>query len=329
MTFNSLLPFAPKSLLFAPLEGITDALYRTVIMKLYPEWARFSTDFLRVPTSGKYPRSKFIEHLGYDIYQNPDLFRKTAFQIITTEKAQTHPVLDALTELGVTHLDLNLGCPSRTVINHGGGSYLLTDLRALKNILITIRAHWSGPFTVKMRIGMSDDSLFDETLSLIEGEGVDAITLHARTRNQLYAGRADWNFIKRAVQQVKIPVIGNGDIWTSDDVTACLNETGCHSVMIGRGALKTPWMPRLMGPQGELEVRRTQLPIYYETLATHFQKAGNADLVVLKRLKSLSRYTLEDFPDGNLWKTKLLRSQSLAEFFEVLKKAIVTSEDQI
>ncbi len=326
MTFISSLPFAPKSLLFAPLEGITDALYRSLIMKLYPEWSRFSTDFLRVPTSGKYPRKKYIEHLGQDIYQDPILLKKTTFQILTTEKAETPWVLESLAELGITHIDLNLGCPSRTVMNHGGGSYLLSDLSALKKVLVTIRGHWSGLFTVKMRIGMHDDTLFDETLGLIEGEGIDAITIHARTRNQLYSGRADWTFIKRAVQRVSIPIIGNGDIWTIEDVQACLEETGCHSVMIGRGALKTPWLPQL-GKQDPIKERCANLLRYYKALQAHFRHAGVGPDRVLKRMKSLSRYTLEEFLNGDYWKSKLLRSQSLAEFFEVLENAILASKE--
>ncbi|MBI2519999.1 MAG: tRNA-dihydrouridine synthase family protein [Bdellovibrio sp.] len=328
MTYVDSLPFAPNSLLFAPLEGITDSLYRTVIMKLYPQWARLSTDFLRLPTSGKYPRNKYIEHLGHSIYQDPELLRKTTFQIMTTAKAKTPSMLETLAELGITHIDLNLGCPSRTVINHGGGSYLLSDLLDLKTVLSTIRSCWSGLFTVKMRIGMCDDSLFDETLTLIEGEGVDAITLHARTRNQFYSGRADWNFITRAVQQVRIPVIGNGDIWTIKDVHDCLRETGCHSVMIGRGALKTPWLPRLTNSHSpDLQERRTELLTYYGTLSEHFHEAGYTGESILKRMKSVSQYTMEDFPDHVFWKNKLLRSRSLAEFFEVLEKVILVSKE--
>ncbi len=329
MTLNSLLPFPPRSLLFAPLEGMTDGHYRQVAMRLYPEWARFSTDFLRIPTNGKYSRNKYLEHLGAAIHQNPALLEKTIFQIITTEKAQTSLALETLAELGISHLDLNIGCPSRTVINHGGGCYLLGNLSALKNVLATIRNHWSGLFTVKMRIGIHDDSLFDETLKIIEGSGVNAITVHARTRDQLYKGRADWRFIKRAVDVVKIPVIGNGDIWTVEDVNNCLNETGCHSVMIGRGALKTPWLPQVIGSNANFQIRCLHLPEYYQALSSHCLAEGDDATKVLNRLKSLSRYVFDDFAHCDLLKTQLMRSNSLNVFFEILEKAIVTSGERI
>jgi tRNA-dihydrouridine synthase len=97
-----------------------------------------------------------------------------------------------------------------------------------------------------MRIGYKDDNTFLDCIKLFEDEGVQAITIHARTRDQLYKGIADWSYIKQAVQATSLPIIGNGDIWTISDVKNIFEMTGCHSIMLGRGALKTPWMAKIL-----------------------------------------------------------------------------------
>lgn len=320
--------FPKKSLLFAPMEGITDEPYRIAMLKSFPEWDQFFTDFLRVPTVGKVTEKMILEHYGERIYKSPEWRKKNSFQILTTPRAQTELVVDILESLKIDHLDLNLGCPSKKVNSHYGGAYLLSNHDALKKILDDIRSRFSGHFTVKMRIGYRDDKNFTESLKLIEDAGVEAITLHARTRDQLYKGVADWKYIKEAVETINIPLIGNGDIWIAEDIENIFNETKCHSVMLGRSALKTPWLAKIYkeylfdgGYIDEtylLYERKKHLEVYFESLLAEYKEVEWHDNLILKRFKSFSRNLFDDYEDFESIRGLFLRSESLGEFLDHL-----------
>lgn len=320
--------FAKKSLLFAPMEGITDEPYRIAMLKAFPEWDQFFTDFLRVPTVGKITEKMIMDHYGPRIHANLSWRKKNSFQILTTPRAQTLAVVEILESLKMHHLDLNLGCPSKKVNSHLGGAYLLSDPKALQNVLKTIRSNFTGHFTVKMRIGYRDDKNFIETLKLIEGEGVEAITLHARTRDQLYKGVADWSYITEAVKNVSVPLIGNGDIWIVEDIEKIFETTKCHSVMFGRSALKTPWLAKLYKEYIEddahidetylLFQRKNYLDLYFETLLREYREVNWHDNLILKRFKSFSRNLFDDYEDFEIIRGRFLRSESLAEFLDHL-----------
>ena len=317
-------PLKKNSLLFAPMEGITDEAYRLAVMKTFPEWDLFSTDFLRVPTEGSFSKKFILEHFGKTAYANQDLRNKTAFQILANEKGNTPLACQQIENLGFKHLDLNLGCPSKRVNQHLGGAYLLSDLRALQKIIKNIRDNYPHHFTVKMRIGYRDDSNFLDCIKLFENEGVDAITIHGRTRDQLYKGIADWKYIKMAAKTTSVPIIGNGDIWSVTDIENIFDYTNCHSIMLGRGALKTPWlaplfkMQNLYNEEELLEVRKKKIPLYFSSLKEEYSKKCSQDALILKRFKSFSRNIFDDFPQNEIVKRKFMRSHSLQEFEENL-----------
>jgi len=148
-------------------------------------------------------------------------------------------------DAGFDLVDLNLGCPAKRVVNCNGGSGLLRDLPLLARIFERVRAAVRIPFTVKIRLGWNDDSIVCvELAKLAEACGLNAVSLHARTREQGYSGQARWEWIAAIKQAVSIPVIGNGDIRTPEDACALIAETGCDAVMIGRAAPANPWIFR-------------------------------------------------------------------------------------
>jgi tRNA-dihydrouridine synthase B len=309
-----------KSLFFAPMEGVTDPNYRIAVMEAFPEWNYFATDFLRVPTNGKLSNKQLIEHFGKNIYLDEKLKNKTIYQILTVEKGQTTTIVNQLDDLDFPWIDLNIGCPSKRVNTHGGGAYLLSDLIALRKIIKSIRENFSKKFTAKIRVGYRDDSNFKEILNVLEGEGVEAVTVHARTRDQLYKGIANWKYIKEAVEICNIPVIGNGDLWTLEDIDKIFKETQCHSIMMARGALKTPWMAKLYQTKQlqDLDFRKAQTNLYFNKLEDQFRNDEQSEEFILKRFKAFSRYIFDDYPQGETLKTNCMRSKSLNEFKDFL-----------
>jgi tRNA-dihydrouridine synthase B len=148
-------------------------------------------------------------------------------------------------DAGFDLVDLNLGCPAKRVVACNGGSGLLRDLPLIETIFKAIRAAVTIPFTVKFRLGWNDKHIVCvELAKLAEDCGLNAVALHARTREDGYTGQARWEYIAAVKDAVRIPVIGNGDIRTPEDAAAMVDATGCDAVMIGRAAPSNPWIFR-------------------------------------------------------------------------------------
>ncbi|MEE2996031.1 MAG: tRNA dihydrouridine synthase DusB [Pseudomonadota bacterium] len=143
---------------------------------------------------------------------------------------------------GASIIDINMGCPVKKIVNKHSGSALMRDLvHARKIIEATVKAV-EIPVTLKMRKGWDEDSLnAPELAKIAENEGIQLITVHGRTRCQMYTGTADWRFIRRVTEAVSLPVVANGDIRNYDDVSEALAQSGAAGVMIGRGATGRPW----------------------------------------------------------------------------------------
>lgn len=141
-------------------------------------------------------------------------------------------------------IDINMGCPvPKVAVKAQAGSALLKDVNKIEKIISAVVKEVNCPVTVKIRSGWDNDSINAvEVAKTIEKAGASAITIHARTRSQGYSGKADWNIIKQVKENVAIPVIGNGDIFSGLDAKRMLDETGCDFVMVGRGCLGNPWL---------------------------------------------------------------------------------------
>ncbi len=140
-------------------------------------------------------------------------------------------------------LDINMGCPVKKVVRSGAGSALLQNPQQIAKVLTAIRKVYPGPLTIKIRSGWDDNSVnFLEVGRIAEGEGIDAITLHPRTRSQGFSGKSQWNHIAELKSALNIPVFGSGDIFTAEDAIEMLEETNCDAVMIGRGGYGNPWL---------------------------------------------------------------------------------------
>jgi nifR3 family TIM-barrel protein len=193
-----------------------------------------------------------------------------AFQLLGSDPDVLGEAARRLEAAGADAIDLNMGCPVPKIVAKGHGAALMRDPLRAAVIFRTIRKAVRVPFTVKIRGGWDDRSLnAPEVARLAQDEGVDAITVHPRTRSQQYTGRAPWDVIASVVAAVSRPVIGNGDVRSREDAAAMVRATGCAGVMIGRGALGAPWIFAAAAPDRDARARiirrhcaliETQLP---------------------------------------------------------------------
>jgi nifR3 family TIM-barrel protein len=166
-----------------------------------------------------------------------------AFQLLGGDAEVLAEAARRLEDAGADGIDLNMGCPVPKIVAKGHGAALMRDPLAAAVIFRTVRKAVRGPFTIKIRGGWDDQHLNAmEIAGIAEEEGIDAVTVHPRTRSQQYTGRAPWEIIAAVVDAVGIPVIGNGDVASRADAEAMVAATGCAGVMIGRGALGAPWI---------------------------------------------------------------------------------------
>ncbi len=172
--------------------------------------------------------------------------RPRSVQVYGSDPMDVGNMVARLVDEGVDHVDLNLGCPVRKVTSHGGGSAIPAKPRLMARLVRAMVANAGDvPVTVKVRLGLDEEVLtFLDAGRVAEAEGAAAIGVHARTAAQLYAGQARWERIAELKAVLRIPVLGNGDIWEAWDALRMMRATGCDGVIVGRGCLGRPWLFR-------------------------------------------------------------------------------------
>lgn len=169
--------------------------------------------------------------------------RPVSVQIFGSDPAYMAGAAEIVASCGASLIDINMGCPTPKIVRNGEGSALMKDPKKAAEIVRSVVARVEVPVTVKMRKGWDEKSVNAVELALaVVDAGAAAITVHGRTRSQFYSGKADWGAIAAVKKAVKVPVIGNGDIWSPADALAMMNVTGCDAIMIGRAALGNPWI---------------------------------------------------------------------------------------
>lgn len=213
-------------------------------------------------------------------------------------------------------IDINMGCPAPKIVNNGDGSKLLCDIDKARSIISACVNATDKPITVKFRMGYSSgEDIAVKFAKMCEQEGASAITIHPRTREQFYSGKADYEVIKRVKQSVNIPVIGNGDVVDEESYKDML-ATGCDAVMIGRGALGRPEIfSELMG----MPSSRSKLDIIKEHIELLRPMYGSERALVTAFRKHLLWY-VSSYYLSTVLKTELMKYESIDEILAALEK---------
>jgi tRNA-dihydrouridine synthase B len=228
---------APLDLRLAPMAAVTNAPFRLVARECGA--GRLTSEELdaRAVVHGNEKTRDLARFLPEE--------RPISLQLLGNDPDILAEAARLLEATGADGIDLNMGCPVPKVVSKGQGAALMRDPLTAAVVFRTMRKAVTGAFTVKVRGGWDDRTInAPEIARIAESEGVDAITVHPRTRAQQYTGRAPWDVIASVVAAVAIPVTGNGDVRSVADAEAMRASTGCAAVMIGRGALGRPWIFR-------------------------------------------------------------------------------------
>ena len=302
--------------ILAPMEGVTDRPFRRLIRTLggcgLTVTEFISSEQLTKDSQRAWRRAEF------DPDEHP-----VSIQIYGRDPDHLAMAAKACEAFGADAIDLNMGCPSKQVTSGCSGSALMKEPEHASRIFKAIRAAISVPFSVKMRLGWDETSInAPEIAQRAEDAGAQMVTVHGRTRMQMYRGQADWSAIAAVSQSVNIPVVVNGDILTVTDAVNALKQSEADAVMVGRGILRDPWLllkitTHLSGQpiyEPSLEERRAHILKYFEILRSETKTEKSA----IGRMKKATGFFTRGLPYGRDVRDQIYHSFSASAVYAAI-----------
>ena len=322
--------FANPVRLLAPMEGLTDPLMRQILTQIATDLGRpydwSVSEFIRV-TQHVLPAHVFYKYVP-ELHNDAKTTSGTPIhvQLLGSEAQLMAENAAYACTLGAPAIDINFGCPAKTVNSHRGGSVLLDEPEVMYEIISAVRRAVPSniPVSAKIRLGYTDTSRMDDIKGAIAASGADWLTIHARTKTQGYKPPAYWDKIQ-SFNNLTIPVIANGEIWTSEQALNCIQKSGTRHLMLGRGAVTRPdLLAQVEKLNGNPVVKDAELS--WQALLNHqirfLQGAAKNDVVLVGRYKQwlgmLSKGYSEALP---LW-TLIKRERNKAAIIETLKNSL-------
>lgn len=293
---------------FAPMEGLTGSLFRKVHYELFPGADRYYTPFIS-PTAEHVFTSRERREILPDITRGiplvPQLLTKNAGDFLWAARA--------LADMGYEEVNLNLGCPSRTVTAKGKGSAMLGDVEALRRFLDELFAGADGlHVSVKTRIGVKDVEEFPDILALYNQYPIRELTIHPRTTKEMYKGLAHRDVFAAAMSATKLPLCYNGDVTVPSEAKEMEDAfPGLQAVMIGRAAVRNLALFRQI--QGGASMRKEELRAFHEAMYAGYRELFDRR-IAMKKMKELWNGLIHNFADSDKIAKKLARSEDVDQF---------------
>lgn len=294
------------------MEGVTNAAVREVLAS-YAPIGLVCTEFVRV-SGGRISRS-YLKRQVEKLAGVP-----LSVQVMGNDPELMAEAASVVADAGADVVDLNLGCPTACAARKGVGAALLKDPELLARLLTTMRRAVPGLLSAKLRAGFDTSDHAVDNARLVEDSGVDYLAVHPRRRIDHYRGSADWRIIAQIRRALAIPVIGNGDIWHADSALRMFEETGVHAVMLGRPALRNPWIFRQIAERlaGREAFRPSgpDLALHLRRLASALGQRAGALESALGPIKEQLGYLCRSLPKATDVQRRLQRLPTLSLLLE-------------
>jgi tRNA-dihydrouridine synthase B len=314
-----ILPGQPLTAL-APMQDVTDLAFMRVIAH-YGAPDYFFTEFFRV-----HAQSRPEKHILRSIDENTT-GRPVFAQLIGEDLGHMARTAEELLRHNVAGIDLNLGCPAPKVYKKNVGGGLLREPGKVAEILATLRAIVPGLFTVKMRIGFDDTANFDRLLELMNEHRVDLLTVHGRTVKEMYRSEVHYDWIAHAAARVRCPLLANGNVTSAARAGAIINETRAAGVMIGRHAIRNPWIFRQcrehFSGQPVTRITLSDVRDYVERLYRATQTAEIPERAHVNKMKKYLNFVGQSVDAAGAFLHDMRRVQSEAELFAVCDRHLL------
>lgn len=314
-------------LYFAPLEGITGYVFRSVYQEFFGGVDAYFSPFISTTQKRKLRNKELNDILpehNREIHLVPQILGNNAEDFLFTA--------EFIAQLGYDTVNLNLGCPSRTVVSKGKGSGFLAKPVALDRFLEEIYQKSPVKISIKTRLGKDEPEEFYELMDIFNQYPVEELIIHPRIQTDFYKNSPNWEMFGEALAKCQMPICYNGDIFSVEDYRRLRGQfPQVHRVMLGRGLLSHPGLAERLrqeesGGQGGHPVTKEQLYQYIQCLQREYSKVLSGDTVVLFKMKEIWGFLMDSFQDGKKYRKKIHKCQKLSDYQRLVEELFLCLE---